>query len=147
MFFKNVQIPASFCFYFDLFSSKFKYKLKKHRCCAWGSNPGPQDVRRRRLPTLTIFLFCLNPFVSFVLSFSANWSFDVKRPSHQSSMFWEFWEFLQLHNERRKDWSENPNQTKTVLGTGLPYRTTHKSREHSLQKEVQLYVWSLAVRV
>ena len=48
-FIKNGPIPASFLFIFVLFSLQFqKYKLKKHRYCAWDSNPGPQDGRRRR---------------------------------------------------------------------------------------------------
>ena len=43
--FKNGPI---FLFIFVLFSLQFQYKLKKHRWCAWDSNPGPQDGRRRR---------------------------------------------------------------------------------------------------
>ena len=46
---KNGPILASFC----LFSSFSNYNFnntnwKKHRWCAWDSNPGPQDGRRRR---------------------------------------------------------------------------------------------------
>ena len=46
--FKNGPIPASFLFIFVLFLLQFQYKLKKRRWCAWDSNPGPQDGRRRR---------------------------------------------------------------------------------------------------
>ena len=44
---KNGPIPPSFC----LFSSFSHYSFnnwKKHRWCAWDSNPGPQGGRRRR---------------------------------------------------------------------------------------------------
>ena len=49
VFLKNGPIPASFC----LFSSFSHYNFnntnwKKHRWCAWDSNPGPQNGRRRR---------------------------------------------------------------------------------------------------
>ena len=52
-FFFYWPIPASFCL-FSFFShsnsnSNDKYKLKKHRWCAWDSNPGRQDGRRRRI--------------------------------------------------------------------------------------------------
>ena len=48
-FLKNGPIRASFC----LFSSFSRYNFnntnwKKHRWCAWDSNPRPQDGRRRR---------------------------------------------------------------------------------------------------
>ena len=29
--------------YFGPILIEFKYKCKKRRCCAWRSNPGPQD--------------------------------------------------------------------------------------------------------
>ena len=45
---ENIFLINLFLFTFMLLSSHFKYKLKKRRCCAWGSNPGPQDGRRRR---------------------------------------------------------------------------------------------------
>ena len=48
-FFKNGPIPASFSFIFVLFTSQINCKLKKRRCSAWDSNPGPQDGRRRHL--------------------------------------------------------------------------------------------------
>ena len=56
-FFKNGPIPASFCFIFVLFSFQFKWQTyhlnninwKKHRWCAWDSNPGRQYGRRRRI--------------------------------------------------------------------------------------------------
>ena len=48
LFFKKIgPIPASFC----LFSSFSHYNFnnwKKHRWCAWDSNLGPHDCRRRR---------------------------------------------------------------------------------------------------
>ena len=47
-FFKYGPIPASFSFIFVLFTSHINYKLKKRRCCAWDSNQGQQDGRRRR---------------------------------------------------------------------------------------------------
>ena len=40
--------PGLFLFIFVLFSLQIQYKLKKHRWCAWDSNPGLQDGRRRR---------------------------------------------------------------------------------------------------
>ena len=51
-FFKYGPIPASFSFIFVLSSFQFhlqfqQYKLKKHVWCAWDSNPGEQDGRRR----------------------------------------------------------------------------------------------------
>ena len=51
MFFLNGPIPASFCLFsfFSHSNSNDKYKLKKHRWCAWDSNPGRQDGRRRRI--------------------------------------------------------------------------------------------------
>ena len=51
--FSNWPILASFLFIFVLFTTQFDYKLKKHRCCAWDSNSGPQYGRRsrRRPPT------------------------------------------------------------------------------------------------
>ena len=45
---KNGPIPASFCL-FSLFS-QYNFNntnWKKHRWCAWDSNSGPQDGRRR----------------------------------------------------------------------------------------------------
>ena len=51
--FSNWPILTSFLFIFVLFTTQFDYKLKKHRCCAWDSNSGPQYGRRsrRRPPT------------------------------------------------------------------------------------------------
>ena len=45
------QFWPLFCFIFVLFTLQFKFKLKKakRRCCAWDSNQGPQDGRRRRI--------------------------------------------------------------------------------------------------
>ena len=40
--------PGLFFFIFVLFLLQFQHKLKKHRWCAWDSNPGPQDGRHRR---------------------------------------------------------------------------------------------------
>ena len=34
--------------YFRPFQTAIHFKLKKHRCCGWDLNPGPQDGRRRR---------------------------------------------------------------------------------------------------
>ena len=58
--FLNMAQPLSlFCFfssfsrYDDKLSTQSETKLKKHRCCAWDLNPGPQDERmvgsRKRL--------------------------------------------------------------------------------------------------
>ena len=49
IFYNYGPIPASFCI-FSLFSHYITIMQieKKHRCCAWDSNPGPQDGRRRR---------------------------------------------------------------------------------------------------
>ena len=44
---KNGPIPASFCL-FSLFSHYNFNNWKKNRWCAWESNPGPHDGRRRR---------------------------------------------------------------------------------------------------
>ena len=78
-FIKNEPIPASFWFIFVLFSLQFQYKLKKHRWCAWDSNPGTQDGRRRRnhgamaatqfFISLFPFLFQLFPSVIFISPF------------------------------------------------------------------------------
>ena len=48
--FQNDPIPNTFLCIVVLFSSQFKYKLKKRRCCAWVSNPGPWDGRHREIP-------------------------------------------------------------------------------------------------
>ena len=45
---KNGPIPASFSVYFRLFNM-LQFKLKKRRWCAWDSNPGRQDGRRKRI--------------------------------------------------------------------------------------------------
>ena len=47
-FFKNGPVPASFCLF--LIFSRYNFNntnWKKCRWCAWDSNPGPQDGRRR----------------------------------------------------------------------------------------------------
>ena len=48
-FFKMWAIPGLFWSIFVLFSSQFKYKLKMHRRCARGLNPGTQDGRRTQI--------------------------------------------------------------------------------------------------
>ena len=48
-FFKKWANPGLFLFIFVLFSSQFKCKLKKHRCCAWGSNPGLENIIHRQI--------------------------------------------------------------------------------------------------
>ena len=53
-FFKMCQSRPLYLFIFVLFTFKFNWqiyslKLKKHRWCAWDSNPGRQDGRRRRI--------------------------------------------------------------------------------------------------
>ena len=45
-FFYYGPLPASFCLF--SFFSRYNFNWKKHRWCAWDSNPGPQDGRRRR---------------------------------------------------------------------------------------------------
>ena len=51
--FLNWPNPASFLFIFVLFSTQWrcstKFDHKKCRSCAWDSNPGWQDGRRRRI--------------------------------------------------------------------------------------------------
>ena len=47
--FWNWANPGLFWFIFVLFTSQFQFKLKKRSCCAWDSNPGSQDDRRRRI--------------------------------------------------------------------------------------------------
>ena len=47
-FLKKWADSGLFLFTFVLFSLQFQYKLKKHRWCAWDSNPWPQDGRRRQ---------------------------------------------------------------------------------------------------
>ena len=47
-FLKKGPIPASFSVYFRLFNM-LQFKLKKRRWCAWESNPGRQDGRRKRI--------------------------------------------------------------------------------------------------
>ena len=45
---KSGPIPASFCLFSFFSCYNFNTNWKKHRWCAWDSNPGPQDGRRRR---------------------------------------------------------------------------------------------------
>ena len=45
---KNGPIPASFCLFSFFSCYNFNTNWKKHRLCAWDSNPGPQDGRRRQ---------------------------------------------------------------------------------------------------
>ena len=40
---------ASFSLNDDKYSSKFDFKWKKQRWCAWASNPGPLDGRHRQI--------------------------------------------------------------------------------------------------
>ena len=51
--FLNGPFPASFCsFYIPIQMTNIqleRYKLKKHRWCAWNSNPWRQDGRRRKI--------------------------------------------------------------------------------------------------
>ena len=44
--------PGLFLYIFVLFKSQFTLNLKKLRCCAWDSNPLPQDDRCRRIQIL-----------------------------------------------------------------------------------------------
>ena len=47
--FKNGPIPAPFCLFLSFSHHNFNNSnSKKHRWCAWDSNPRPQDGRRRR---------------------------------------------------------------------------------------------------
>ena len=48
IFFLNGPIPASFCLFLFFSRYNFNTNWKKHRWCAWDSNPGPQDGRCRR---------------------------------------------------------------------------------------------------
>ena len=58
LFFKNGPILASFSIYFRLFNTlQFKLKLKKRRWCAWDSNLGWQDGRRKRIHSATVAQF------------------------------------------------------------------------------------------
>ena len=41
--------PVLFFAYFRPFHIAIQLKIKKRQCCAWDSNPGPQDGRRRRI--------------------------------------------------------------------------------------------------
>ena len=46
---KNGPIPASFCLFLSFSRYNFNNSnWKKRRWCAWDSNPGPQDGRRRQ---------------------------------------------------------------------------------------------------
>ena len=64
--------PGLFLFIFVLFSSQFKYKLKKHRCCAWGSNPGPQDGRCGRIHwAMAALILQLKPTTNVCFFFKA----------------------------------------------------------------------------
>ena len=58
LFFKWAK-PASFLFIFVLFSTQWQYSTKfdykKRRWCAWDSNPGRQNGRRRRIHWPHIF--------------------------------------------------------------------------------------------
>ena len=46
--FKNGPFPASFCVFSSFSRYNFNTNWKKRRWCAWNSNPGPQDGRRRQ---------------------------------------------------------------------------------------------------
>ena len=46
--FSKGPILASFCLFSFFSHYNFNTNWKKHRWCAWDSNPGPQDGRRRR---------------------------------------------------------------------------------------------------
>ena len=46
-FYKNWPIPASFCLFSFFSCYNFNTNWKKCRWCAWDSNLGPQDGRRR----------------------------------------------------------------------------------------------------
>ena len=48
----NVPVPASFSFIFVHLSSQFKYKLKKHWCCAWDQTRGRRMVGSYGSPEL-----------------------------------------------------------------------------------------------
>ena len=48
IFLKIGPIPASFCLFSFFSHHNFNTNWKNHRCCAWDSNPGPQNGRRRR---------------------------------------------------------------------------------------------------
>ena len=73
LFFKKWANPSLFWFIFILFSLQFQHKLKKHRWCAWDSNPGPQDGRRRwnhramAATLLSVHLFVKNLDLEFHL--------------------------------------------------------------------------------
>ena len=68
-------IPASFCLFLS-FSQKFKYKLKKFWCCAWESNPGPQDGRCKwihwalaasfQIPAISVKTLCFQFYANLV---------------------------------------------------------------------------------
>ena len=47
LFLKNGPIPASFCLFSFFSCYNFNTNWKKSRWCAWDTNPGPQDDRRR----------------------------------------------------------------------------------------------------
>ena len=48
IFLKNGPIPASFCLFLLFSHYNFNTNWKKHRWCAWETNLGPQDGRRRQ---------------------------------------------------------------------------------------------------
>ena len=49
LFFKKWANTGIYLFIFCPFLIIIQIWIKKHRCFAWGSNPGPQDGRRRRI--------------------------------------------------------------------------------------------------
>ena len=102
---KNGPIPASFC----LFSSFSHYNFnnwKKHRWCAWDSNPGPQDGRCRRIHWAVVAtptahsLYCESSSIRYMSTWmirgtafrAVDWILDCNRLilyCHKS--FWNFW--------------------------------------------------------
>ena len=68
--FLNGPIPASFCLFLFFSHYNFNTIWKKHRWCAWDSNPGPQDGWRRRnhramAATKNVFLHGLNSWIAY----------------------------------------------------------------------------------
>ena len=90
---KNGPIPASFC----LFSSFSHYNFnntnwKKHSWCAWDSNPGPQDGRRRRnhgaMAATQVKNYCCSKHSCFSLKWSIFFSMIAPKVFFVKYFYW-----------------------------------------------------------
>ena len=72
---------------FRPFLIPIQYELKKHRCCAWGSNPGPRTCRHQWIHwTITAScIYSFNPLNYFerFYHYPKNGGWNLRFQSHQ----------------------------------------------------------------